>query len=173
MVYAQLNNANEKRLGLEISNILLKNNGPVVFVCVGSDRVVGDCLSPIVGEKIKNLNSKIIVYGSLSSPINYQNLPDVLKMIKQTHSASTVIVIDSVLGKSDEVGFVKFNKGGLVLGGEYHKGVYFGNYHIVGVVNTTGINSLTFLKSVKLLNIIKMSNFISNAIENAVKFCIV
>ena len=174
MIYSNLEDVNKRRLGLEISNIMLNSKTPVVFLCVGSDRIVGDCLSPMVGEMIKEvIGKKALVYGTLDSPINYKNLQNTLTNIKEKHKDSMLVIIDSVLGKKDEVGFVKFNKGGVVLGGEYHEGLQAGNYHILGVVNTTGINSLTFLKSVKLGKVIKMSEFIADAIKYAIRFSMV
>jgi len=42
-----------------------------------------------------------------------------------------------------------------------------GDYYILGIVNTTGINNLIFLKSIKLDLCLKISNFIANSINYA------
>lgn len=174
MVFANYEEINKKRLGLELSQIMMTEKEKPIFLCVGSDRVVGDCLSPMVGEQIKNYaGEKALVIGTLSHPINYKNLDKTMALIKENYPKNPVVVIDSVLGKSDEVGFVKLNKGGLILGGEYHEGIRAGNYHIVGVVNATGVNSLTFLKSVRLKNIMQMSKFIADGIKYAFRYTLV
>ncbi len=165
---------NERRLAIELCNIILKEREKLVFVCVGTDRVVGDCLSPIISQKVKALNLKnAIFYGDLDKPITYANLRDNLNEIKKAHPYSKLIIVDSVLGEADEVGCVKLEKNGVLIGGEYHSGVYAGDYHLLGVVNARGINSLTFLKSVRLKNVVCMANFIYNSINLAYKYCIV
>ena len=174
MVFANYEEINKKRLGLEISQIMMSSKDNPIFLCVGSDRIVGDCMSPMVGELIKkHIGEKALVFGTLSNPINYKNLDKVLSKIKEIYPNNPLIVIDSVLGKSDEIGFVKLNKGGLVLGGEFHEGIKAGNYHIVGVVNSSGINSLTFLKSVRLKKVMEMSKFIADGIKYAIRYTIV
>ncbi len=174
MIYNSQAKVNEKRLAIELTNLILREKENLVFVCVGSDKIVGDCLSPIVGEKLRMENMKnAVIYGDLTHPITYTNLTDVLKQIKCQYPKSKVVIIDSVLGDASEIGCVKFEKGGIVIGGEYQKGVYSGDYYIVGVVNTRGITSLTFLKSVKLKNVVKMADFIFNSIRLAYKYCLV
>ena len=32
---------------------LVKENRPIIFLCIGTDRSTGDCLGPLVGEKLK------------------------------------------------------------------------------------------------------------------------
>ncbi len=173
MIFNTLVKENEKRFALEVSNIMLKNKNKPVFVCVGTDKIVGDCLSPIVATKIKEKGLDYVMYGDLDNPITYTNLQDSLRKIKHLHPNQPIVVIDSVLGKADEVGSVKLEKHGVLIGGEFHEGVYAGDYHILGVVNIRGIKSLTFLKSVRLKNIIEMADFIVNGLVLARKYCLV
>ena len=43
---------------------------PPVVLCIGSDRVTGDCLGPLVGQMLSGkLDAYAFVYGSLSAPV--------------------------------------------------------------------------------------------------------
>ena len=45
-------------------NNVIKENRPVIFLCIGTDRATGDSLGPLVGYKLKNINKKkIYIYG--------------------------------------------------------------------------------------------------------------
>ena len=57
-----------------------KKNGhrPILFLCIGSDRVPGDCLGPLVGYKLERLcdtmQHTFVVCGSLAHPVHAVNL---------------------------------------------------------------------------------------------------
>ena len=47
----------------------------IVFLCIGSDRVTGDCLGPYIGHLLTpHETGHIFVYGTLSSPVHALNL---------------------------------------------------------------------------------------------------
>ena len=52
----------------------------LVFLCIGSDRVTGDCLGPYIGHQLlEHLNTDthgVYVYGTLKSPVHALNLPE-------------------------------------------------------------------------------------------------
>ncbi|MDU2407637.1 MAG: DUF1256 domain-containing protein [Acinetobacter junii] len=60
-------------LCMELSPVI-KENRPIVFICIGSDRSTGDALGPLIGEKIKFLSkNNIFIYNSIHSKIYFQN----------------------------------------------------------------------------------------------------
>ena len=47
----------------------------LVFLCIGSDRVTGDCLGPFVGQKLSSCSTPdFTVYGTLFQPVHALNL---------------------------------------------------------------------------------------------------
>ena len=50
----------------------------IVFLCIGSDRVTGDCLGPYVGYRLSQHQLPgIFVYGTLNQPVHAVNLSDI------------------------------------------------------------------------------------------------
>lgn len=49
----------------------------LVFLCIGSDRITGDSLGPLIGYQLSPYCSRIFhVYGTLDDPVHALNLPD-------------------------------------------------------------------------------------------------
>ena len=58
----------------------------IVFLCIGSDRVTGDCLGPYIGHLLTpHETGHIFVYGTLSSPVHALNLEKISSVIKKFH----------------------------------------------------------------------------------------
>ena len=56
----------------------------IVFLCIGSDRVTGDCLGPYIGHLLTpHETGHIFVYGTLSSPVHALNLEKISSLIKK------------------------------------------------------------------------------------------
>lgn len=81
------------------------------MLCIGSDRVTGDCLGPIVGQLLTRKGVNAHVYGSLSSPVTALNLTETVDTIRRRHAGSRVIAVDSSIGSSDEVGKIRVARG--------------------------------------------------------------
>ena len=57
-----------------------------VILCIGSEKICGDSLGPIVGSKLTAKYSvDAYVYGTVERPINRQNLKDYLTHVKENH----------------------------------------------------------------------------------------
>lgn len=87
-----------------------------VILCIGSDRVTGDCLGPIVGQMLVERNVNAFVYGTLSSPVTALNLKESLRHIKRVHSDKKVLAIDSSVGKASDIGKVRVAFGAIAPG---------------------------------------------------------
>ena len=94
--YEYYDGCNEKREEKEefirnLTSILYEEKNKVgflelVILCVGTDKVTGDCLGPLVGTKLKELLSgynifNINIYGTLDNNISYINAKTNLNMI--------------------------------------------------------------------------------------------
>ena len=106
-----------------------------VFVCVGSDLVVGDCLGPLVGTMLKNIKGSPYVYGSLNMPVTAKEVNSVGKYMIKAHKKSFVIAIDAGVGIKRDVGKIVVSGSGLKPGlGVNKKLEDVGDLSIVGVV---------------------------------------
>ena len=54
----------------------------LVFLCIGSDRITGDSLGPLIGYQLSPYCSRVFhVYGTLDDPVHALNLPDRISYI--------------------------------------------------------------------------------------------
>ena len=67
--------------GSRFYRLNLKNNfTDIIFICVGSNKITGDSLGPIVGAKLKQkLGTNIAIIGTTETPVNYENIKETIK----------------------------------------------------------------------------------------------
>lgn len=159
----------QQQLALSFCNFLLKSRKKPVFLCVGSDKVVGDMVGLLVGEMIKN-RVDAHVFGTLEHAVTEKNLDNVVSEIRLNYGDSPIVVVDGILGKVEEIGQVKYYPFGSKPGGEFNKGKVVGDYSILGVVDTFGIDRMAFLRSVKLKTVVDVAKQIAESIFLAYKF---
>ncbi len=106
----------ERTEQLELDCALVTLGKRPVILCIGSDRVTGDCLGPIVGQMLVERNVNAFVYGTLARPVTALNLKESLRHIKRVHSDRKVLAIDSSVGKSSDVGKVRVAFGAIAPG---------------------------------------------------------
>ena len=142
-----------------------------VFVCIGSDRITGDCLGPIVGEQlVKRYNVPFYVYGTLDYPVNGKNLSVALEFLKNVHRGSKIVAIDASLGSYEDIGMIKFGRGPIQAGGAIRKDNHtVGDYFITGVVNSGSFADNTRLFSTRLYVVNRMAEIIAGAIGRYAK----
>ena len=101
MYYIENNGAGIK-LGAILFDFLSsyeENFRELVFVCIGSDRITGDSLGPLVGHSLSRQGlSSAYVYGTLSNPVHALNLRETIEEINLRHPDSLVIAVDASLG---------------------------------------------------------------------------
>lgn len=89
---------------VEFAKLLLSqinNKKEIVFLCIGTDALLGDSFGPLVGYmlKKKKLPGYIHVIGELQNTINIKNVFNISEKIYQTYYNPLVIVIDAALRK--------------------------------------------------------------------------
>lgn len=113
--YAQVDALNgERDFEFECAFALL-GKLPVVL-CIGSDRVTGDCLGPIVGQMLVERKAAAFVYGTLARPVTALNLKDAVLHIKNAHKDKKVLAIDSSVGRLSDVGKIRVALGSIAPG---------------------------------------------------------
>ena len=117
----------------------------IIFLCIGTDRVTGDCLGPYIGAQLSSHAFPMVhVYGTLSAPVHALNLTDTMQEIQKRHPGSLIIAIDSSLGQKKHLGYVTISNGALYPGAAVHKKLSpVGHIHITGIVNVSLSASLS------------------------------
>lgn len=107
-----------------------------VIVCIGSDRVSGDMLGPLVGSSLREEYAlPYPVYGVVGASVNGINLEEYLAMIRARHEGCPIIAVDAALGRREDVGCVRLKRGGIKAGGALERrGEKIGDIGVVGVV---------------------------------------
>lgn len=138
----------------------------VVFLCIGSDRYIGDSLGPLIGSLILEKGFSHPVYGTLEEPIHAFNLKIALKEIYKKFENPILISIDASLGEKEQVGSVLFQDGPLIPGKALEKMLpEVGDYHFQGIVNYLDpLPSSQFLNDTRLYTVMKLANFITTII---------
>lgn len=139
-----------------------------VLVCIGSDRITGDCLGPLVGSKLQGAIPNA-VYGTLNEPIHATNLADKVARIESVHPDSVVLAVDGCLGKLENVGNINVCIGPIMPGTAVNKALRpVGGFHISAVVNVIGCMELEVLKTTRLGLVVRMAEAISEGIRDLV-----
>lgn len=151
----------------ELDCALLSLGESPVILCIGSDRVTGDCLGPIVGQMLIEQGVNAHVYGSLSRPVTALNLKESLRQIKSMHSGKKVLAVDSSVGKIDDVGKIRVCFGSIAPGSA--DGKKLPKVGDVSVTATVTDLSQTPLSAVRLGVVYSLARQISRRIMHCIK----
>lgn len=148
-----------------------RNNwSELVFLCIGTDRVTGDCLGPFVGQKLSSYSgTDFSVYGTLFRPVHALNLTDIYQHIQTHHPDALVIAIDASLGEKKHLGYVTIANGALHPGAAIHKQLpSVGHIHITGIVNVSGVLEQLTLQTTRLSTVIFLADKIVQGILESI-----
>lgn len=130
----------------------------VVVVCIGSEKITGDSLAPLVGELlVDRYNVKTFVYGTVSDSVNGKNMKEWLEFIETVHSGSKIVAVDAGLSYTDGVGTVKISASVFPKKAVKGEAMAVGDVGIVGVVGKVGKNPLSVLMTVSALEVEKIA----------------
>ena len=167
----EINNFDYKRFIKDLRfviNSLATKNQPIVFVCVGTDKVCGDSYAPLIGtslnllnkkvknnkwlnltnkllkhnENNKNNNNRFYIYGFENNLVHAQTLDETLETIKTTHKNPFIIAIDAGLCTKEQFdGCVHMSLKPLKAGSGVGKDLTpFGDVSIVGFTTMSSGN---------------------------------
>ncbi len=167
--YNPVNKDSHTEFCRNLENILAEYNAShreIVVICIGSDRATGDCLGPLVGEKLSKEGCVVSVYGTLASPVHAVNLLETLKKIREFHDNPLIIAVDASLGMRRHVGYVTLKKGSLRPGSGVSKTLpLIGDICITGIVGVSGLLNDVLLQTTRLHLVMQLSDFISSGIK--------
>ncbi len=157
----------------------LKDYLEIVFLCIGTDRLIGDCFGPLVGSKLEELMQEynifnINIYGTLRENICYTNIEKMLKEIKSKHTNACIIVIDAALSEEKNIGKIYVQKKKMELAKGLHKSkVEIGDISIKAVVGKNyKLSKYNFLslQNVSLNKVITLSEIVAEGIYEVIKY---
>ena len=156
-----------------LSNLLLpvvKQNRPVVFLCIGTDRSTGDSLGPLVGDKLKFLvRNQVVLYGNLEYPIHAKNLKETLDNIYCIYNNPYIIAIDACLGNIQNIGKIYVENKPLQPGSAVNKDLPpVGDLSITGIVNISGALEFMVLQNTRLYTVMHLADIISKGIYHSI-----
>ena len=143
--------------------------GQAVFLCVGTDKNILDCLGPLTGTMLQEAADYIPVYGTLDAPIHARNLRPKLREIRSVHPGDLMLAIDACLGTSDEFGTIKLRRGSLVPGRALNRPLpAVGDIALTGTVATyQGKKGYYHLTRGSITPVYHIARIFSRAIVNA------
>jgi putative sporulation protein YyaC len=138
----------------------------ILILCIGSDRVTGDCLGPLTGALLcRHTFPSVTVYGTLQEPVHACNLEKTLLQIKKRHPAALILAVDASLGNKKHLGYAAIANGALIPGAAVSKNLPpVGDVHITGIVNTAGCQEYLMLQTTRLANVLALSDNIAQGI---------
>lgn len=134
-------------------------NNQTTILCIGSDKIILDCLGPLVGTMI---NSSIpnTVIGNLYNPI-------LSKDIHNLSSLNNCIVIDCCLSNNEKSNnTISIYDEPAFPGGFMNNKIPIGNYKIIASIEYSG-NHL--MNGISLAHIYSIASIIKNIICNTIK----
>lgn len=151
----------------------------IAFICVGTDRITGDCFGPLVGTKLSKLLEKdnfsnVNVYGTLKHNVNYTNIEQLIKQFNNNAKKTSLIVVDSALSKKENIGKIFVSNNKTILGKGLNKNkIEIGDISIKTVVGKDyKVPSYNFkiLQNISLNVVMTLADIVANGIYNVIKF---
>lgn len=162
------------------TDVFPETNMTPVILCIGTDRLIGDSLGPMVGSLLTRSHCPFPVYGTLAAPVHALNLSDYMVLIRKNHPGAPVIAIDASLGPDHRIGCISLRPYGLQPGAGVHKKLDpAGDISITGITNVESLQPYLSLQTARLSTVMAMAEEIctcilqlhSNAAGSAAREC--
>lgn len=138
----------------------------LVCLCIGSSRIAGDSLGPLVGGFLLSQQGEHFhVYGTPEDPVHAMNLRDALAEMALCHPGALVLAVDASLGQEDHQHHITVGQGSIRPGAGTGKQLPpVGDIFITGIVSSFDKCSHRELQSVDFPRILRMADIISRGI---------
>jgi putative sporulation protein YyaC len=149
---------------------IVKEERPIIFLCIGTDRSTGDSLGPLIGDKLKFLvRDGIYLFGNLENPVHAKNLCETIYEIKHQFTNPFIVAIDACLGSLQNIGKIFVEKKPLTPGAAMNKDLpSVGDLSITGIVNISGNLEFMVLQNTRLYTVMSLAEIISKGIYHFV-----
>ena len=149
----------------------------IIFLCIGTQRIIGDAFGPLVGNRLTNLlrgARRLNVIGTLENSVSLCNINQIMERIKSTYSNPFIIAIDAALSSQDNIGDIIVTDGAIELGSSLNRQcINVGDMSIKGIVGRNCRNAnqnLNTLQNVPLSRVVNLSDVVSSGIYNTINY---
>lgn len=141
---------------------------PPIIVCIGTDRVSGDCLGPIVGHLLTGrYRLPTFVYGTLNNPITAKNAETTKLFVEQMHPDRPILAVDAGIGDCGSLGELRVINDGIYPGLALKRALpKIGTHSIVGIVCEDSYLNATLLAKTKMQLVYDMAEVIAGGIAD-------
>ncbi len=147
---------------------IIKRHREVVIICIGTDRVSGDSLGPLVGTFLIEEYHQAKVYGTLEEPVHAKNLEEVIARVRKNHPNAFVIAVDACLGRVSSVEKIILAEKPLKPGTGVNKDLpEVGDINIQGIVNISGFVPHLLIQNTRLHTVFNMARIIAGTLAQA------
>jgi putative sporulation protein YyaC len=146
-----------------------KNYDSIAVICIGSDRLIGDCYGPLTGHMLSCCELPgLQIYGTLAKPVHALSIAETLANIDIENTLC--IAVDCSVGESNHVGYVGVSYEPVKPGSGVGKKLPdVGDISITGIVASGGISSYINLQNAPLGMIYGVAEKTCKAIEYSYK----
>ena len=107
-----------KRFVWELNNVMKLNNKnkKILFLCIGTTKIIGDSFGPAVGSRLKQKFEKakdIEIIGNLEDAFTYDKIEDNVQHMRELYPNCLMVAIDSALSEKVNVGKIFIQNRGL------------------------------------------------------------
>lgn len=84
-----------------------KSYSNIIFLCIGTQRIIGDAFGPLVGTRLNNClknANRLNVIGTLENSVSLCNINEIMRNIEKTYTNPFIIAIDAALSTTDNIG---------------------------------------------------------------------
>lgn len=140
----------------------------ITILCIGSDRLIGDCFGPLTGHMLAGcVPPGVRLFGTLEKPVHALSIREAIESIDVSNSL--VIAVDSSVGSDDSIGCISLSTGpvrpGSGLGKELPE---VGDIAVTGVTASC-LSPFTSLQNAPLGLIYKMAEHTFAALRYALE----
>ena len=98
----------------------------LVFLCVGTNKVAGDSVGPIVGNNLKELENQYLqIYGTMENTLNFRNAKEIIEKVYHDFKNPYLVTIDAALSPTSHKGEIILSEGYIKIGKALQKSICF------------------------------------------------
>lgn len=147
----------------------------IIFLCIGTDKIIGDSVGPIIGSKLKYLENEYIkIYGTIGNNLDFSNTKKIVENIYEKYEKPFIIAIDAALSKENKVGEIYISNGHIKIGNALEKSIcFYSNINIKCVVgkyqNLNKKENINVLNNVSKESVNNIVEIVSYGIKNIIE----
>ncbi|HIW59401.1 MAG TPA: spore protease YyaC [Candidatus Anaerobutyricum avicola] len=163
----------ERQLALALAEEIhrrKKDTDTLILLCIGTDKITGDCLGPLVGTKLREQGYPHPVHGTLQYPVHAVNLPATLVSLHQKYASPFLLVIDAAVGPADKIGCVSFSRSSIRPGRGVRRPLSpVGDLALTGIISEASETCVDDLPYTRLFVVNALAEFICRVVMQGVR----